>query len=156
MVKSTKKDIGQSQRKIGITKGDDTKEILMYKHLIENTIFDGQSTSKPDKATLITELEKRLNKEEYSFKKESALKSVIIVDFMSQVRKVPLGDKNSFRDTSDSLFEQIRFACKSHQFDVIYNGYLESSIKGCERVRRAKSIAPVEYTLLTTDSDIPV
>ena len=111
MVKSTKKDIGQSQRKIGITKGDDTKEILMYKHLIENTIFDGQSTSKPDKATLITELEKRLNKEEYSFKKESPLKSVIIVDFMSQVRKVPLGDKNSFRDTSDSLFEQIRFAC---------------------------------------------
>ena len=73
VVKSTKKDIGQSQRKIGIAKGDDTNEILMYKHLTENTLFDGQSTSKPDKAVLVTELEKTPNKEEFPFKKESSV-----------------------------------------------------------------------------------
>ena len=75
---------------------------------------------------------------------------------MLQVREVPLGDKNIFRDTLDSLFEQIQSACKSHQFDVIYDSYLESPIKGCERVRRAKSIAPVEYTLLMAATNILV
>ena len=75
---------------------------------------------------------------------------------MSQVRKVPLGDKKTFRDILDSLFEQIRFACKSHQNDVICDSYLESSIKECERVRKAKSITPVEYALLTADTNIPV
>ena len=48
-------------------------------------LFDGQSTST-------------------SFKKDSLLRSVTIVDFMWQVRKVPLGDKITFRDVMDSLF----------------------------------------------------
>ena len=34
--------------------------------------FYGQQTSKPDKAVLVTELEKTLNKEKYSFKKETS------------------------------------------------------------------------------------
>ena len=105
----------------------------------------GQLTSKPDKAALVTELEKILNKEEYSFMKESPLKSVTILDFISQVRKVPLGDKKTFRDILHSLFQEIRFACKSHQINVLYDSYLESSIKECERVKRAKSVTPVEY-----------
>ena len=69
MVKPTKKDIGKSQRKIDISKakGYDTKEILTYDCLTENMLFDGRSTSKPDKEALVTELEKTLNKEEYSF-----------------------------------------------------------------------------------------
>ena len=56
----------------------------------------------------------------------------------------------------DFLFEQIQFAWKSHQIDVIYGSYLKLSIKECERVRRAKSITPVEYALLTTDTNISV
>ena len=43
-------------------------------------LLDSQLTSKPDKAALVTELEKTLNKEEYSFMKESPLKSVTILD----------------------------------------------------------------------------
>ena len=43
VVKPTKKDIGQLQRKIDIAKvkGYDTKEILTYEHLTENMLFDG-------------------------------------------------------------------------------------------------------------------
>ena len=80
MVKSTKKDIGQSQQKFDIpkAKGYDTKEILTYEHLTENTLFHSQSISKPDKTALVTELEKTLNKVEYSFKKGSPLKSVTV------------------------------------------------------------------------------
>ena len=44
----------------------------------------------------MTEFEKTLNKKEYFFKKESPLKAVTIVDFMSRVRKVPLREKLSF------------------------------------------------------------
>ena len=77
----------------------------------------------------MTELEKTLYKEKYCFKKESPFKSRAIADFMLQVRKVPLGDKKTFRDILDSLFEQIRFACKSHQIDVINDSFLESSVK---------------------------
>ena len=108
-------------------------------------LFDGQLTSKPDKAALVTELKKTLNKEEYSFTKESPLKSVTIAEFISQVRKVPLCDKKTFKDILHSIFEEIQFACKSHSIDVLYYSYLESSIKECERVRRAKSVTPVEY-----------
>ena len=111
--------------------------------------FDDQSTSKPDKAALVTELLIRWN---ILFKKRAPW----IVDFMSHVRKVPLGDKKTFRDVLDFLFEQIWFACKSHQIDVIYNSYLEFSIKECEIVRGAKSITPVEYALLAADANIPV
>ena len=89
-------------------------------------LFDDQLTSKPDKAALVLEFEKALNKKEHSFIKESPLKSVTIADFISQVRKVPLGDKKTFSDVLHSLFEQIRFPCKSHQIDVLYDSYLES------------------------------
>ena len=41
-------------------------------------LFNGQLTSKPDKAALVTEPEKTLNKEEYSFIKESPLKSLLL------------------------------------------------------------------------------
>ena len=75
---------------------------------------------------------------------------------MSHVRKVPLGDKKTFRDVLDFLFEQIRFACKSHQIDVIYDSYLEFSTKECEIVRGAKSITLVEYALLAAEANIPV
>ena len=78
-----------------------------------------------------------------------------IVEFMSQIRKVSLGDKKTCRDVLDSLFEQIWFACKSHQTGVIYDSYLESSIKECERIRREDSITPVEYALLTKGTNIP-
>ena len=66
-------------------------------------------------------------KEEYSFIKESPvtfLKLVTIADFISQVRKVPLGDKKTFRDTLHSLVEEIRVTCKSHQIDFLYDSYL--------------------------------
>ena len=66
-------------------------------------LFDGQSTSKPDKKALVNELEKTLNKQEYSFKKESRLKSLIMVEFMLQVRKISLRDKKTFRDALNSL-----------------------------------------------------
>ena len=111
--------------------------------------FDDQSTSKPDKAALVTELLIRWN---ILFKKRAPS----IVDFMSHVRKVPLGDKKTFRDVLDFLFEQIRFACKSHQIDVIYDSYLEFSTKECEIVRGAKSITLVEYALLAAEANIPV
>ena len=87
-------------------------------------LFDGQLTSKPDKVAIAAGLEKTLNKEEYYFIKESPLKLVTIADFISQVRKVPLGDKKTFRDTLHSLLEEIRFACKSHQIDFLYDNYL--------------------------------
>ena len=80
MVKSTEKDIGQSQQKFDIpkVKAYDTKEIFPYVHLTENMLFDGQSISQPDKTALVTELEKTLNKVEYIFEKESPLKSVTV------------------------------------------------------------------------------
>ena len=104
----------------------------------------------------MTELEKTLNKEEYSFKKKSPLKSVTIVDFMSQERKVPIGEKKTFRDVVDSPFEPIQFASKSHQIDAVYDSYLKSSINECKRVRRAKPMTPVEYPRLTAHTNIPV
>ena len=82
-------------------------------------LFDGQITSKPDKAALLTEFEKTLNKKKYSLIKESPLKSVTIADVISQVTKVPLGDKKTFSDVLHSLFEQIRYSCKFHQIDIL-------------------------------------
>ena len=119
-------------------------------------LFDGQSTSKPDKKALVNELEKTLNKQEYSFKKENRLKSLIMVEFMLQVRKISLRDKKTFRDVLNSLLQQIQFSCKSHLSDVIYDSYLESSAKKCERVKRAKSRIPLQFVLLTADTNIPV
>ena len=73
---------------------------------------------------------------------------------MLQIRKFPLGDKKTLRELLHSLFEQMLFACESRKIDVIYDSYLESSVKECQRVSIAQYITRVEDAVLTVDTNI--
>ena len=78
-----------------------------------------------------------------------------MVDFMSQVRNIPLDNKNTLGDLFQAVFDHVTWSCCSQQINFIYASYLESSIKELERVRRAKFNTPIDYGHLTQKTLIP-
>ena len=65
-------------------------EILKYDLIIENYLFDGDSTRKPQEHILVKELGKVINHDAQQFRKYSAEQTTLLVFFMSVIRGVPL------------------------------------------------------------------
>ena len=66
--KTTQKLITTSTKEFDIAKsrGVELKEFLQYDHLGVNTLFEGDELKKHNKAEILQELEKHLEKNEYS------------------------------------------------------------------------------------------
>ena len=83
-------------------------------------------------------------------------KAVIVVDFMSMIRKVKFANLNCFKDVFDIVWDMITSACNATQIDVVFDSYLDNSITDCERIRREQQYEALEYVSLTENSPIPV
>ena len=75
--------------------------------------------------------------DEYDFSKSSRLKTALIVDFMSIVRKINTTQCQIFKDILEKLWSIIYNSCTFQRLDIIYDSYIEQSIKFSERQRRA-------------------
>ena len=75
---------------------------------------------------------------------------------MSTVRKVDFKKTNSFKDVYQPIWNIIIDTCKTSQIDIIFDSYLEDSIKDGESVRRSQVHEALEYVSLTEESPIPV
>ena len=64
------------------------KIILTFDLGCSSFLFNGNVTFKPEKHLLVTEIEKYLIEDDYDFSKSSQLKTALIVDFISNVRKI--------------------------------------------------------------------
>ena len=88
------------------------------------------------------------------YQPRSELKYIVIVDFISQTRKLRLSDLKVISDIFQRVLSKIRTVCNADQYDIVYDSYLESSVNELERIRRAKLIAPIDFGHITEDSFI--
>ena len=63
--------------------------------------------------------------------------SVVIVDFMSVVRKVPFAKCSTFKAALAFVWHLVTTAVSAGRVDIVYDSYLEGSIKESERRRRS-------------------
>ena len=101
--KAIEKLITKSTKEFDIAKsrGVELKELLQYNHLRGNTLFEGDELKKYHKAEILQELEKSLEKNDYS--NSIGSNATIIVDFMSAIRKVPLSIFSCIKDALECL-----------------------------------------------------
>ena len=151
------KEINEAQRSIDIarSRGVPLRELLHYDLITDSSLFDGDFTTKPAKHIFVTELEIRIKDDEFNFMQNSPSKTSLVIDFMSLIRKFPLKKLLTFEDLFELAWTTIIKTCKFDQVDIIYDSYIEKSVKECERQRRATN-DPVEFVNLTRTSSIPV
>ena len=62
----------------------------------------------------------------------------VIVDFMSLIRKIGFGKNPEVRDAFDGTWGIILAASNADRIEIVYDSYLEGSIKESTRIGRAK------------------
>ena len=73
----------------------------------------------------------------YDFSKSSQLKTALIVDFMSNVRKINATQRQIFKNILAKLWSIIYNSCTFQRLDIICDSYIEQSVKFSERQRQA-------------------
>lgn len=158
-VGTTSRQIAQAQKAVDIARdrGESLKDILTYDLLPTNKLFENNQTTKPDKHTLILELEKSLSSDDYDFQRTSeSMKTAVIVDFMSQVRMQKLSPEKTFGDIITAVVQNSTKVCSVHELHIIFDSYIEQSVKEGERLRRADNTGTVELASIRTDTRVPV
>ena len=130
------------------------RDILTYDHAVQSQIFDGDMTAKPDKSSLMKTLESSLIEDDYKVDKK--IKACIIIDFMSSIRKIPFSKLSTFSDVFESMWKSMTSVSKFDTIHIVYDSYIDDSIKEAERIRRAKESDPLEYIDLSLQSPLPV
>ena len=133
-LKHTVKKLLDLQKHIDVARatGILNKEILCFDHLIDNKWFEEDLTVKPDKTDLVKELEKRLTSSDYNFTSESHMRTAVVVDFMSFIRRYPTSRLKTFNNLfSLATYSVLNVPCVE-EIDIIYDSYLEDYIKQCE------------------------
>ena len=132
------------------------KDILCYDHFDNNLLFDGELMAKPSKSDLMKELENHLTPDAYNFQLASELNTATVADFMSQIRRYPTGSLKTFQDLFEVASVEIMDKFSSKEYHIVYDSYLEASIKECERIRRRRKYEPLEFMNLSLSTPIPV
>ena len=129
--------------------------IMNYDLMSTNVHFFEGHTRKPDKSVLVHELEKHFDKSDLTFTKTSKLETILLIDFMSLVRRMPISNMSVFFDLLQVTWKKVKANCDFQQVDVVFDSYVENSIKEGERKRRS-CVQPLEYVNLENDTRIPV
>ena len=147
--------IATAQRHIDIMKERGMSLELIFSHdiLPSSIIFEGDLPSKPDKSKLIAEIEQHLAHEDMIFPYGDA---AVILDFMSKIRSFPnLSSFGTFANAIRCVLSAGQFQCSRTSLHVVFDSYLESSVKGGERTRRAAGIGAVDMAHIGPDVPIP-
>ena len=90
---------------------------------------------KPEKHLLVTEIEKYLIEDDYDFSKSGQFKTALIIDFVSNPRKIDTTQCQIFKDILAKLWSIsiIYNSCTFQRLDIIYDSYIEQSIKFSKR-----------------------
>ena len=71
--------------------------------------------------------------------KESNLKTALVVDFMPLVRKVPFQNYTNIVETFEATWNVIVTASGIDRMEVIYDSYIENSIRESKRVHKKRA-----------------
>ena len=75
---------------------------------------------------------------------------------MSAIRKVPLNKFSCIKDGLECLWSMITKVGEANQIDIVFNSYVENSIKESTRASRSNAVEPVEYVNILIESSPPV
>ena len=152
------KKVANAQKQIDVARarGFTMKEILSFDHLISNILFDEDLTTKPNKSELVKQLEKKLSSVETTVSSDDKLRKALVVDFMSLIRRHPVSKLKTFQDLFTFATYSILSSPFTEEIDIVYDSYVEDSIKECERIRRSIDIEPLEFVNLRSTTAIPV
>ena len=143
----------------GRSRGFDMRVLMSYE--ISPTSFyltkDGLMR-KSNKSELVTELKGMLAEKPPANLPPTIHKRAVIIDFMAYVRKVPIKTLklNTYNDLFSNLWDT--FTSLSHscdRIDIVFDVYIDHSIKASERARRA-TVEGIETLISTTDQTLPV
>ena len=161
-IKLQTRKLGKAQKNYDMarSRGIPIRDILHFDIIMENSLFTGLGlTTKPDKYEIVKELEKSLCPDNFIFQKISPLKTAAFMDFMSQVWKLPNEriklKLTKMSDIYSCALSSILSSVKADRVDIIYDSYLENSIKECERIRRRSKCQPLEFFGMNEESPIP-
>ena len=137
----------------------DVADLLEYE--VSSTSFyltkDG-NLRKSQKSELAREMKNMIEKECQSTVPESNLKSIIVIDFMAYARKIPTKKMNlkTYKDFYNVLWNTFSNLLKSpSRIDIIFDLYLQQSIKEDERSRRSKN-EPIDTKIMSLQQQLPI
>ena len=84
------------------------------------------------------------------------MKTSIVVDFMSLAKKVNTNNITVLQDMFQKVFNDAYGVCNTGQMDIVYDSYVETSLKELERNRRSLQVKPLTYINLQQDTPRPV
>ena len=153
-VKTVKQTMSLMQKSIEVARdiGLSSDELLSYDIVPSPVLFDEEGLmTKPDKSSLIRELETHLKKEEYNYTNEAH--TAQLVDVMALLRKMHISDMKNFSDLVSKIIDMNRVN-QQGRCDFVFDLYTDSpSVKDTERQRRGKSTPVV---LSTIDGNTPL
>lgn len=100
-------------------------------------------------------LESDLQEENYKLNRNDDLKTAVIVDFMSMVRKVPFYLHRYINETLESTWAIILSPGVINQINVVYDSYLQNSVKESEWPH-SPDTTPIDVVELGHESVIEV
>ena len=135
------------------------QDLLCYE--VTNTSFyltKEDSLRKSPKFELAQEIKKLLKDDCPTKVPQSNKKCMITIDFMGYTRKVPVKKMklNTYADFANTLWKTfLNLAVGCSRIDVVFDLYLQQSIKQDERKRRSKTDA-IETTISHLEQQLPV
>ena len=82
--------------------------------------------------------------------------TTIITDFMSVIRKVPLNKFSGIGDALKCMWIMVIKVAGANQIDVVFDSYIENSIKESTRASRSNDVEPTECVNLLLELPSPV
>ena len=109
-----------------------------------------------NKSQLTKCLEAFIEIDDFCLKKTKITEIRAIVDFMWVVRKIPIKRLDNITYALTYMSNKITDIADEHEIHIIYNSYLENSLKGHERLRRTAEVESIEFVNLSKQSTVPV
>ena len=148
----------QKQLDLARVRGFDIEEMLKYDLVSSSSLFDQYNLmSKPVKSSLVKELEKQLNANDYFHPKSwKMVTTACIVDVMGYIRRLKLKQLKTFGELCEQFISMVsNIHLKSTRIDFVFDSYLEGSIKDSERERRSKCRA-IDLNYINFTTPLPV
>ena len=150
------KELTEAQKIVYISKerGIDIEQILAHNVLSASTLFDGDLLAHANKSTFVGEIEPKLYLIQWPQKSTPA--THVVVDFMSKMRQMPLGQFPNVGAVIDAIITSA--SCNSHESDcinLVLDSYIDMSLKEGERMRRTDPTTGINTVGMTRDTPIP-
>ena len=152
----TTKDVAKAQRHIDIARSRGIHDADIFTHDLFETsnIFDGDLPAHTDKASLVSELESKIDVSGWN--KDSVLNSHVFVDFMSRIRQMPLSQFDSLGPAINAvILSATHVTSNPVSVHVVLDSYIEMSVKEAERIRRSNTTTGIDIIGMQKDTPVP-